>query len=67
MLVQAAMQAETAAKNPLFLRSPQVKLCVQNWEAPEGGVDKSSRICSKSHGKQIRLAAENRDEKAQNR
>ena len=61
------MRSETAAKKPLFLRSPQVKLCVKNCEAPEGGVDKSSRICTKSQGKQIRLAAENRGEKAQNR
>ena len=61
------MQAETAAKNPLFLRERPVKLYVKNCEAPEAGVDKSSRICSKSQGKQIRLAAENRGEKAQNR
>ncbi|MEG4035471.1 hypothetical protein QUA03_16740 [Microcoleus sp. S36b_A4] len=57
------MQAETAAKKPLFLRSPQVKLCVKNWEAPEGGVDKSSRMWCKSLGKQIRLAAEKRGRK----
>jgi hypothetical protein len=61
------MQAEIVAKKPLSLRSPQLKLYVKNCEAPEGGVDKSSRICSKSQGKQIRLAAENRGEKAQNR
>jgi len=61
------MQGETATKKPLFLREPQVKLCVQNCKAPEGGVDKRSRICSKSQGKQVRLAAENRGEKTQNR
>ena len=61
------MQAETVVKNPLFLRERQVKLYVKNWEAPEGGVDKSSRICTKSQGKQVRLVAEKRGEKAQNR
>ena len=35
------MQAETATKKPLFLREPQVKLCVQNCEAPEGGLTKA--------------------------
>ena len=61
------MQAETVAKNPLFLRARQVKLYVKNCEAPEVGVDKSSRMCSKSQGKQIRLAAKKRGEKAQKR